>query len=149
MAKRMGREIRWAKGKDLPAIQRIDREVVSNPPGRSVQIAEAIERQQCRVILSNSRIVGFMTWSTSSFRESDFINLLVVDANCRRQGFASALLKDFQDISAGGIAWTSTNASNSSMRSLLKKWNWIESDHSEELDPGDPDLFYSWQREEI
>lgn len=144
----MNREIRWAVETDRAAIWHIDKEVVGKLPGRSEQIARAIEKQLCKVILSNSKIVGFMIWNASSFRGSDFLALLVVDASNRRQGLASALLNDFRDMSERGIVWTSTNTSNAGMRSLLKKSKWVESDYSEDVDPGDPDIFYFLQREE-
>ncbi len=41
------------------------------------------------------------------------------------------------------------DAGNPGMRALLEKSNLVESDCSEELDPGDPDLFYFWHLEEI
>ncbi|HEY3293129.1 MAG TPA: GNAT family N-acetyltransferase, partial [Candidatus Nanopelagicaceae bacterium] len=89
-----------------------------------------------------SSIQGFAIHKPQAFRGMDFMDLLVVDPSFRRKGIATLLLVHFVENSNTPQSWTSTNRSNGPMISLLRKLNWCESDHIEELDPGDPDLFF-------
>lgn len=133
---------------DFDAIQHLDERVVENQAERSSEILNFIRRQNCNVILMDGQIVGYLAWTPLSFRGSDFINLLVVDPDYRRQRHASALLRDFQSDTKRLKCWTSTNASNSTMRLLLKMHGWVNSGYEENLDPGDPDLFFVYPNED-
>lgn len=134
--------IRNATSADLPAIIEVDQQVVGDQTERSNEIIHAIQATNCRVLVSDSRVVAFGICRPRSFRGMDFLSLLVVDPKHRRKGIASDLLADFQNRSETIQCWTSTNASNSGMLSLLKKLKWINSDYTEDLDSGDPDLFF-------
>lgn len=72
----------------------------------------------------------------------DFLDLIVVGSAYRRQGIATSLITNFSEMSDTDECWTSTNQSNRAMISLLTKLHWYKSDHSEELDEGDPELFF-------
>lgn len=134
--------IRIADIADFAAILDIDQKVVGDELNRFDQIFQAVQEDRCHVLLSDSRIVAFMIFTPQSFRGMDFLNLLVVDPTYRRQGVATALIGEFMKNSITPECWTSTNVSNQNMLSLLRKLEWIESDHIEELDPGDPDIFF-------
>lgn len=138
--------IRDATTADLPTIIEIDQLVLENRPGRSNDFIDAIQNTGCRIFVSGSQIVGFYMWTPRAFRGMDFLNLLVVEPDSRRQGVASALLDDFRKNSNGVECWTSTNASNTGMIELLRKLEWVDSGYTEELDVDDPDLFYSYDR---
>jgi GNAT superfamily N-acetyltransferase len=72
----------------------------------------------------------------------DFLDLVVVDPSNRREGIATLLITHFRETSRTAERWTSTNESNQIMISLLRKLGWHESDHIEQLDLGDPELFF-------
>lgn len=139
--------IRWASAEDLDAILEIDQKVVGPDQERSAQISKAVRERRCQVLISNSRITGFMISSPRSFREMDFLNLLVVDPGYRRKGNASSLIEQFRTDSTTAECWTSTNASNQGMLKLLENLSWTNSEYNEELDPGDPDLFFFTHKE--
>lgn len=138
----MQERIRIAVAEDFYAIRNVDREFVGGRLNRSSQISKAIDEMRCHVMSSGSIIQGFAVCSRRSFREMDFLDLIVVDPLSRRQGVASLLIKNFQETGTTTQCWTSTNQSNTAMISLLRKLGWQESDHIEELDPGDPELFF-------
>ena len=143
----MQNKIQWASAKDLDASLEINQKVVGPDQNRSAQISKAVRERRCRVLISNSRITGFMISSPRSFKEMDFLNLLVVDPEYRRKGIASSLIDQFRADSTTAECWTSTNASNQDMLKLLENLSWAESEYSEELDPGDPDVFFFTHKE--
>ncbi len=143
----MACEIRLAVEADFGEVQKLDERATHRHSDRSSKILNFIRFQNCKVILVNNQVSGYLTWSPLFFRGSDFINLLVVVPDFRRQGLATALLQDFQNTAEGKECWTSTNASNVTMRSLLSKCGWVDSGYEEHLDPGDPDLFYVFHKE--
>lgn len=135
--------IRIANTSDFSAIRDIDQKVVGSRLDRSDQIAWAIQGLKCHVLLSDTLIVAFTIFTPQSFRGMDFLDLLVVHPEYRLQGIATSLISYFKENSATAECWTSTNASNDAMTSLLVKLGWIKSEYSEELDSGDPDIFFS------
>lgn len=139
----MQNTIRIANAQDFFAIMGIDQRVIGNELDRTDQILQAIGESNCHVLFIDSRIVGFEIATPESFRGMDFLDLLVVDHAYRSQGIATALVSYFIKNSSTSECWTSTNESNVGMISLLKKLGWTESGHKEDLDPGDPDLFFS------
>jgi hypothetical protein len=52
------------------------------------------------------------------------------------------LIAHFPEMSKTIECWTSANQSNQAMISLPRKLGWQESDYTEELDLGDPELFF-------
>lgn len=138
----MQERIRVAVAEDFYAIRNVDREFVGDRLDRSSQISKAIDEMRCHIMSSDPTIQGFAISSHGTFKGMDFLDLVVVDPASRRQGIASLLIKNFQETCATTQCWTSTNQSNTAMISLLRKLGWQESDHIEELDPGDPDLFF-------
>lgn len=135
--------IRNATSDDLPEIFEIDRQVVGTRADRTQTIIQAIQNNNCRVLVSDSQIMAFGISTPKSFDGMDFLNLLVVHPEHRRRGFAGSLLSDFQENSTTPHCWTSTNASNAGMIELLQKMGWVNSGYAEELDPGDPEVFFS------
>ena len=135
-------KIRTAEPVDFDAIAALDREVIGSALDRSEKIAKAISEKRCSVAESNSVIQGFSIAIPKSFRGMDFLDLVVVSPSRRRQGIATLLIAHFRKTSTSSECWTSTNESNQRMISLLRKLGWHESDHIEQLDLGDPELFF-------
>ena len=138
----MDNSIRIATTSEFKAIQDIDKAVVGDKMDRSDQIMQAIIELRCYISLPNGEPVGFAIFQRETFRGMDFLDLLVVKPVFQKQGFGSALIKHFKENATTELCWTSTNASNVPMISLLKKTAWIESDHVEELDLGDLEIFF-------
>jgi hypothetical protein len=80
-----------------------------------------------------------------TFFELGFLSMLYVDHRFRRQGIARA------EAAASRCSterlFTSTNRSNAAMRALLADLQYVPSGEIENLDPGDPELFFFLQRE--
>lgn len=138
----MQKLIRIASLADFNAIQNLDQKVATSSLDRSNRIMQAIHENSCYALISNSYIQGFALFQHAAFRQMDFLDLLIVDSTFRRQGVGSALIKHFRENATTEFCWTSTNASNAPMVSLLKRSAWIESGYREDLDPGDPDIFF-------
>lgn len=138
----MEQVIRNAYPVDFEAISNLDLEIIGFAKDRSENIAKAISETRCKVVESSSAIQGFSIASPTAFRGMDFLDLVVVSPSSRRQGIATLLIKHFRESATTPECWTSTNQSNVAMISLLRKLGWHESDHVEELDLGDPELFF-------
>ena len=69
--------------------------------------------------------------------------MLFVELYHRRSGIGSALIKYVEGFCKSDRIFTSTNASNKPMQDLLKKLEYNQSGIVNDLDPGDPELFYS------
>jgi GNAT superfamily N-acetyltransferase len=76
------------------------------------------------------------------FFQRDFLALLIVEPWCRRSGVATALLGVVEKRCAGADLFTSTNASNQTMREALKKWGFRATGRIDNIDPGDPELVF-------
>lgn len=135
-------KIRIASQTDFNAISILDKEATDARLDRSIQIAKAIAETRCYVMASGLEIQGFAIGNLHAFRGMDFLDLVVVSPHNRRQGIASSLITHFRSLSKTAECWTSTNKSNIPMIALLRKLQWCESEHIEELDPGDPELFF-------
>lgn len=138
----MNGSIRSAVLSDFEAIQLLDKSVTEGRIDRSELILRAIKEKRCYVSFSDVELQGFAIFLPHGFREMEFLELLVVDPRFRRHGIGSALLSHFTEEARTGVCWTSTNASNFPMIALLSRTGWIRSDHTEELDTGDPDIFF-------
>jgi len=138
----MQAKIRVATPADFDAIRILDQEATGSTLDRSSEITKAIADLRCHVMAEGSDIRGFTIRSPHAFRGWDFLDLVVVSASYRRRGVATLLITHFSETSNTNERWTSTNESNRPMISLLRKLHWCESDHVEELDPGDPELFF-------
>lgn len=138
----MNRTLRLADPADFPVITKIDAEVVVTSVDRSGLISIAIEQSRCFIVTSDSQIEGYAIASPKAFQGMDFLDLVVVDPSIRNQGVATLLITHFRESANSPECWTSTNQSNQAMLSLLRKLGWHESDHVEELDLGDPELFF-------
>jgi ribosomal protein S18 acetylase RimI-like enzyme len=68
--------------------------------------------------------------------------MLGVDPAHRHEGIASTLIEHVEKLNAGHNLYTSTNASNAAMQGLLSKRGFTQVGRLENLDPGDPEIFY-------
>lgn len=80
------------------------------------------------------------------FYGRDFIELLVVAADHRRQGLGRELMRTAVAAATSTAVFTSTNESNAPMRALLESEGWSISGKLNGLDDGDPELVYYMSR---
>jgi N-acetylglutamate synthase-like GNAT family acetyltransferase len=138
----MKQMLRKAEVVDFDAIATLDKEVIETTLVRSEKITRAIRESRCNVVISSSTVQGFAISNPKAFKGMDFLELVVVNPSTRRLGIATLLISRFRESSNTPECWTSTNQSNQAMITLLRKLGWYESDHVEELDLGDPELFF-------
>ncbi|WP_236234036.1 GNAT family N-acetyltransferase [Pseudomonas tohonis] len=135
--------IRTALDGDIAALCALD-PIACLEQGRRHFIATAVAAGQCWVATEAddaSALLGYGVINDAFF-EQDFIPLLVVRESARRRGIASALIGALEGQGTGAKLFTSTNASNAPMRSLLAKLGFVPSGHIDNLDEGDPELVF-------
>lgn len=77
-----------------------------------------------------------------SFFECAYIAMLFVSPETRRRGLATHLMQAMMRGRFTPKLFTSTNASNEPMHALLQKLGFKRCGEVDELDPGDPEVFY-------
>ena len=93
------------------------------------------------VVAERSReIVGYAIHG--KFFEYDFVEVLIVRPSDRRTGVATALVAAIEGRSRSGKLFTSTNRSNTAMRQLCEHLGFEPSGVVENLDEGDPEMFF-------
>ena len=101
----------------------------------------------CLVIEDRGKVCGYARL-TRLFQHR-FLEHLWVDPACRRQGFASDLMASVEAEFEGDRLFTSTNESNTAMRTLLAGRGYRVTGVVENLDDGDPELFLVIYRSEL
>ncbi|MEO0635729.1 MAG: GNAT family N-acetyltransferase [Pseudomonadota bacterium] len=124
---------------DVSAAAQIDASV-SGTHARASYLRKISERGGLTLAVDRNRIVGFCCLDDNYFFERAFISLLIVDAKFRRRGIGRTLLE------AAALhkpeIWTSTNRSNSEMRSLLDSSGWKFCVEIDGLDDDDPEMIF-------
>jgi ribosomal protein S18 acetylase RimI-like enzyme len=133
--------LRLATPEDLDAVLALDR---ATPVGRerSEFLAARVHAGEVVVYERNGLLLGYVVHRTNSFFGRDFVDLLAVAVDSRRQGVASALLEIAVESSSTSRIFTSTNRSNAPMTDLLEKAGWGFSGELEGIDDGDPELVF-------
>lgn len=87
-------------------------------------------------------VVGYLALHDRAFFGQDFVELLIVNPGNRRQGVGQELLEHAVAHSSTSRIFTSTNASNTLMLSLLQKNNWELSGRLDGIDANDPEVVF-------
>jgi N-acetylglutamate synthase-like GNAT family acetyltransferase len=138
--------VRRATTEDLEAILELDR---TTPVGRvrGEYLTARVRADEVIVFERNALVVGYLVRRARSFIGRDFVDLMAVAIDLRRQGVGSALLEDAVRSSSTDRIFTSTNRSNSPMRDLLELSGWHFSGELDGIDEGDPEwIFYRDRR---
>ena len=133
-----------AKIEDLDEILELDYLVVGSLD-RGNFIKESIERDNCFILRDNT-IKALLIYDKSFF-DNTFISLVVVHPLERRKGYASKLIKELIKTAPTDKIFSSTNKSNLTMKKVFKSLGFIESGLVENLDEGDPEIFYYMKKE--
>ena len=117
---------------------------------RADYLADVAARAGLYVAYSEKAPVGFACLDDQYFFRKPFVSLLVVHPDHRRRGNGSRLMAHLESEAVGERLFTSTNASNAPMVSLLRKNGFRQCGHVRGLDEDDAELLFSkdFKREE-
>lgn len=76
------------------------------------------------------------------FFDHGLVWMLAVDPGHRRRGVATALMRRAEEWCPSDRLFVSTNQSNAPARRLYESLGYLESGTVDNLDPGDPEVFY-------
>jgi N-acetylglutamate synthase-like GNAT family acetyltransferase len=137
--------VRDATLADSSAIFRIDRDVVGSDE-RFRFLEESIRAGECMVYEHHGDVLGYALMRRRHFYARDFVELVVVAVETRRQGIGRSLLRAAVHAASTPQVFTSTNASNAAMQALLASDAWAVSGRLTGLDPDDPEVVYYYRR---
>ena len=138
----MSVEVRPATLADLRHILAVD-ESAEREERRYDYISGALRGDQGRsvtVLILDDDLVGFAVMG--EFFGHPFLELIASSPQVRRQGVASALMTNIEAGIIDDRMFVSANESNEAMRQLLIKRGYRVSGMVENLDPGDPEIFF-------
>ena len=138
--------VRPATLSDLVALIAVDDLAVAGSQ-RWDQLHRAVTGQGCRILVAErvegaAAIVGYVVVAAKHFFGRDFIELVMVAGQERRQGVAAQLIDEVLEVATTSTVFTSTNESNTAMRTLLASKGWVVSGTLDGLDDGDPEVVY-------
>ncbi len=93
-----------------------------------------------RLALLDGAPAGFAVMG--EFFSNPFLDLIVTAAAARRRGVAAALMTEIERVHSNQKLFVSTNVSNTVMQALLTRRGYVPSGQVDNLDPGDPELFF-------
>jgi ribosomal protein S18 acetylase RimI-like enzyme len=133
-------KIRLATPRDLDLVIGID-PVTQTESSRRKFLEAALRSGECWLAERAGMPLGLVVLQYS-FYGNGFVPLLVVQSAFRRQGVGRALLEYVASACTTPKLFTSTNESNTAMRSLLAGARFEPSGTIQNLDPGDPELVF-------
>lgn len=133
--------IRLAVHPDIDQILRIDSSAQIDESRHGV-IEKAIDRGECLVGLSDGIVVGYAIINHDFF-DRGFVSLIYVDPAHRRRKVGSSLFDECESRCKSTRIFTSANLSNLPMQGFLVSREYVLSGTVQNLDEGDPELFYS------
>jgi len=132
-------EIRNSNPGDIDRLKQID--PLSSSADRAAFIENAVSSGTAFAAVIDSEVVGYAVLDRSFF-ERPMIIMLIVEEKRRRCGIGNRLVEYLEKICEGAELWTSTNVSNTPMQRLLTKRGYKLTGFIDNLDPGDPEIFY-------
>ena len=115
--------------------------VFPQEPERAQQIHSWMQLSDCYVLEKDGALLAYGVLSHQFFGH-DFVEMLMVGAEGRRQGLGSALLHYFRQISGTEKLFSSTNQSNQAMQRLFLKLGFQHSGVIDNLDENDPEIVF-------
>lgn len=133
--------LRPAGSGDVRGIRELDHLAHDGDAERIAFIQEVVAGRRC-LVAEGDRIVGYVVTAPAHFFGRDFVELLVVHPDHRRRGVGRALLRAVVDRADTSRVFSSTNESNTAMRSLFAAEGWVSSGRLVGLDEDDPEIVY-------
>jgi ribosomal protein S18 acetylase RimI-like enzyme len=133
---------RRARSHDERAVLTLDAKASAGDRERQEVLRKAIRGGQCIVYERDGDVLGVLVVKPRHFYGRDFIDLLFVSSDARRQGVGRALIRAAVESASTPRVFTSTNQSNTAMQALLRSEGWSPSGELVGLDEGDPELVY-------
>jgi GNAT superfamily N-acetyltransferase len=133
--------VRPAADTDIEQIVRVDSPLEIKLP-RRVSVQNAVGQGECFVALDEGILVGYGIMNHGFF-ECGFVSLVYVDPAHRRHGVGSRLFDEFESRCRSSRIFTSTNLSNLPMHGFLASRFYTLSGVVQDIDEGDPEMFYS------
>jgi ribosomal protein S18 acetylase RimI-like enzyme len=130
--------LRAGEPADAAALERMSTGPIA---GKRRFIDESLQRRDVVTARAEGELAGYIIWDRAFFGRP-FVWLLGIDPRFRRRGIGRRLLREFEVRCAGESLFTSTNESNLAMQRLLEAGGFVRSGRLENLDPGDPEIFY-------
>lgn len=115
---------------------------------REEKIDKAILAGECLIITEDQTSVGFVIFDYRFF-DQGWIELIIINEAYRGKGIAVEAFNLIEKQCKSEKVFTSTNRSNASMQSALKKANFTFAGELTGLDEGDPELFYYKRLNEV
>ncbi|MEL7209160.1 MAG: GNAT family N-acetyltransferase [Actinomycetota bacterium] len=134
--------LRAADVADLSAVTAVDPLAGSGEAGRGQLLDRAVREGGCLVAVDETGVAGFVVSRPGHFFGRDFVELLVVGPDRRREGIGRRLLRAAVVAAGPGRVFTSTNRTNRPMRALLDAEGWTFSGELVGLDEDDPELVF-------
>lgn len=138
-------DLRPASVLDAPVMAQLSTGPIA---GKLPFIAESFDRRHVVGAFDGMDVVGYIVWDRTFFGRP-FVWLLGVDRAFRRRGLAARLMEEFERACPGEPLFTSTNSSNAPMHALVARLGYVRSGWVENLDPGDPEIFYFKKRAQV
>lgn len=133
--------LRRATTEDVEAVLTIDRATPIGPE-RSDLLTERVRSGDVVIYEMGDHVLAYATMRPRSFFGRDFVELLAVVEDMRRQGVGTSLLEEMVRVSSTDRIFTSTNDSNAPMLGLLQKSGWEFSGRLDGIDADDPELVF-------
>ena len=133
-------KIRPATIEDYAALCAIDT-VAAEAPERCDQIRHWLASADCHVAEISGTVAAYGVLTTQFFGQP-FIEMVMVGAAFRRLGLGAAIIRHIQSQVPSSKLFSSTNASNTAMRSMFEKLGFEPSGQIDNLDDGDPELIF-------
>ncbi len=132
--------IRTASPHDLMALKELD-SVAPHDAHRVKQLQQWIQQGTCHLLEIDGVAIGYAVLHHHFF-ECGFIEMLMVGERFRRQGVGRTLIDHLAEVCVSAKLFSSTNASNDTMRRLFTTAGFIESGRIDNLDPDDPEILF-------
>ena len=108
--------------------------------GRASEVLRAVLEGQCLVAEKGDEIAGLCV--NGKLFAFAFLELLLVAPDHRRRGVGTLLFRAWEESASTKKLFTSTNESNIAMQRLCEGLGYVRSGLIENLDEGDPEVYY-------
>lgn len=115
--------------------------IAARDQARRNHLQSCISAGECLSVRHRGDLVAYALVTENFFHQS-FLELLVVNPTHQRQGIGKQTLIHLSETFAAPHLWTSTNSSNTPMRSLLTQLAFEFCGTIHGLDEGDPEMIY-------